>query len=63
MIALFIKNVRFFKLHQLSLIHHMARKVRLVELHEIDNKMMIILLEGTIKYRGELITTGQLVNR
>jgi hypothetical protein len=63
MIALFIKHVKFFKLHQPSLILSMARKIKLVELNEIDDKLMVIVLEGQLRYKGELFTTGQLINR
>lgn len=52
MIALFIKHVKFFKLHQSALIISMARKIKLVEINEIDDKMMVIILEGQLKYKG-----------
>lgn len=41
----------------------MARKVKMIELFEIDDKMMIIILEGSCKYRGQLYTAGMLMNR
>ena len=41
----------------------MACKIKSVELNEIDDKLMVVVLEGHVKYRGEIYTTGQLVNR
>jgi hypothetical protein len=63
MISLFIKNIKFFKMHQSSLILSMSRKVKMVELSELDGKMMVIVLEGCLKYKGQLYGSGQLVNR
>ena len=63
MISLFIKNIHFFKIHQSSIIMNMARKIKLVELYEMDDKMMVIILEGSLKYRGQVFVAGQLVNR
>lgn len=60
---MFVKNVKFFKIHQPSLIVNMARKLRLVDLHEIDSKMMVIVLEGSLKYQGQLFNVGQLLSR
>ena len=42
---------------------NMARKIKLVELYEMDDKMMVIILEGSLKYRGQVFVAGQLVNR
>lgn len=44
LIALFLKNVRFFQVHHGAILANLARKVRLVELSELDEKMMLILL-------------------
>ena len=63
MISLFIKNIHFFKMHQPSLIMSMARKLKLLDLSELDDKMMVIVLEGSVYYRDQVFTTGQLVNR
>ena len=63
MIALFIKNVHFFKIHQPSILVNMARKIKLVELYELDDKMMVILLEGSLRYKGQVFLSGQLLNR
>ena len=41
----------------------MARKVKMIELFDVDDKMMVIVLEGSCKYKGHLYTAGMLVNR
>ena len=41
----------------------MACKIKLVDFSEIDDKMMLIVLEGSVRYRDKTFTVGQLVNR
>lgn len=41
----------------------MAKKVRLVELEELDEKMMVVVLEGECFYEGKPYRAGQLINR
>ena len=42
---------------------NLAKKVRLVDRDEIDEKMMIVVLEGECYYLGQMYPAGHLINR
>ena len=63
LIGHFLKNVEFFKLHQLSLIKNFAKRVKLMNQDELDEKMMVILEEGECFYNKKLVRTGTLLTR
>lgn len=42
---------------------NLAKKVRLIERDEIDEKMMIVVLEGECYYLGQMYPAGHLINR